>query len=216
MLELNKLYLMDCQEGMAQFPDGYFALAIVDPPYGVTDLKGNDVMAGKRLDKYGDPYGANMLKPGPEYFKELFRVSKHQIVFGYNHLSDMLPAAKEFIFWYKRQPAPSFADGELAWTSFSGNAKCFDYAYYASIGMDKDMKRQHPMQKPIPLYNWILRTYEKQIGGGVVLDTHVGSASSLVACYQAGVDYVGFEINPVFYEAAQERLEAHMNQMRFV
>lgn len=176
MLELNHLYNMDCMEGMREFPDKYFSLAIVDPPYGITDQKGNDVMTGGRLDKYGDPSGANMLKPGPEYFEELFRVSQNQIVFGYNHLSDLLPAAKEFIFWYKHQPAPSFADGELAWTSFSGNAKCFDFAYYASVGMDSDMKRQHPMQKPIPLYSWILRTYEKQIGGGASYWTPTSAA----------------------------------------
>ncbi len=164
MLEHNKIYLMDCMVGMRQFPDKYFSLAIVDPPYGITDKNGNDVMTGGRLDKYGNPYGANMLKPTAAYFEELFRVSRHQIVFGYNHLSDMLPPAKEFIFWYKHQPAPSFADGELAWTSFPGNAKCFSFPYYASVGMDKDMKRQHPMQKPIPIYAWILKTYGEQAG----------------------------------------------------
>lgn len=215
MLELNQIYLMDCMDGMKEFPDKYFALALCDPPYGIVDKHGRDALTGGWLDKYGDTHTANMYKPTPEYFAELFRVSKHQVIFGYNHLSDMLPAAREFIFWKKNQPMPSFADGELAWTSFSGNARCFDYTYRSTLGADKDMSRQHPLQKPIPLYAWILKTYADKIeeGGGIVLDTHVGSASSLVACYQAGLQYVGFEINPVYHESAVERIEAHKAQM---
>ena len=155
---------------------------------------------------------ANDLKPGADYFKELFRVSKNQIIWGYNHLSDMLPAAKEFIFWYKHQPVESYADGELAWTSFKGNAKCFDYPYFGSVGTDPD--RIHPTQKPVALYAWLLNRYAKQ--GDKIIDTHAGSASSLIACYNSGLDFVGAEINKSFYRKAAARLEGVMAQMRLI
>ena len=109
----------DCMEGMKRFPDGYFDLAIADPPYGIE----NGNRATSSLRKYGGLDFANDKKPKKKYFDELFRVSKNQIIWGYNHLSDMLPSTKEFIFWYKHQPVDSYSDGELAWTSFKKNCK---------------------------------------------------------------------------------------------
>ena len=109
----------DCMEGMKRFPDGYFDLAIVDPPYGIE----NGNRATSSLRKYGGLDFANDKKPEKKYFDELFRVSNNQIIWGYNHLSDMLPSTKEFIFWYKHQPVDSYSDGELAWTSFKKNCK---------------------------------------------------------------------------------------------
>lgn len=114
MLELNRAYCMDCMEGMKQFPDNYFDLAVVDPPYGIE----NSFKACSRIAKYGNMKTVNDAVPQKEYFEELFRVSKNQIVWGYNHLSNMLPTTKEFLFWYKHQPVDSYSDGELAWTSF--------------------------------------------------------------------------------------------------
>ena len=155
---------------------------------------------------------ANDSKPSPEYFAELFRVSKNQIIWGYNHLSDMLPACKEFVFWYKHQPVDSYADGELAWTSFHGNAKCFDYPFFGGVNAEAD--RIHPTQKPVALYAWLLGQYAKQ--GDIILDTHTGSASSLIACYNAGYDFVGAEIDPEFYKKAMRRLANVMSQMRLI
>ena len=197
---------MDCMDGMKQFPDKYFDLAIVDPPYGIERFKNAQPT---RLDKYGSLATANDLRPTQEYFAELFRVSKKQIVWGYNHLSDMLPTTKEFIFWYKQQPLPSFSDGELAWTSFDKTAKCFNFRYSGAHGAE--LHRIHPTQKPVALYTWLLNKYAKP--GDKILDTHVGSASSLIACHKLGFEYVGFEIDPHYYKLSKQRLENEMAQV---
>jgi site-specific DNA-methyltransferase (adenine-specific) len=192
-------------EGMKQFPDKYFELAIVDPPYGI-ETRGNAqdrFRMGMQLNTVNDA------KPNSEYFRELFRVSKNQIIWGYNHLSDMLPTCREFIFWYKHNPVVTFSDGELAWTSFQKTAVCFDYMYYGGTNTEKD--KIHPTQKPIKLYEWLLTKYAKQ--GDKILDTHVGSASSLIACHNCGFDYIGFEIDKDYYEAACNRIEAHKRQI---
>ena len=207
MLELNHFYNMDCMEGMKQFPDKYFELAIVDPPYGI-ETRGH---AQDRFRMGMQLNTANDMKPNKKYFEELFRISKNQIIWGYNHLSDMLPSCREFIFWYKHQPVITFSDGELAWTSFQGTAKCFDYPFFGGVNAEKP--KIHPTQKPVALYEWLLQHYAKP--GDKILDTHVGSASSLIACYEMGFDYVGFELDPDYYKAANERLEAFKAQVRF-
>lgn len=198
-------YNVDCMEGMKEFPDGFFDLAIVDPPYGIE--KGFSAIS--RIAKYGRMDIVNDARPNQEYFNELFRVSKNQIVWGFNHLSDLLPTTKEFIFWYKHNPVDSYSDGELAWTSFSKTAKCFDYPYWGGYNADK--YRIHPTQKPVALYKWILDNYAKP--GDKILDTHVGSASSLIACEDFGFQYVGFEIDKEYYEKGVERLEQNRAQI---
>lgn len=159
-------YNGDCMDYLPEFPDGYFDLAIVDPPYNVQSLyvKANSASnANSRLKKYGNLANANNNRPDKKYFDELFRVSKNQIVWGYNHLSDLLPTTTEFIFWYKHNPVVSYSDGELAWTSFKRTAVCFDYPYYGCHG--SDTIRISPVQKPIALYIWILKRYAHE--GGV-------------------------------------------------
>lgn len=174
----------DCMEVMRTIPDKAFDLAIVDPPYGIE--KGFSDFS--RIRKYGQMNSVNDYKPTPEYFAELFRVSKNQIVWGYNHLSDMLPTTKEFIFWYKHQPVKSYSDGELAWTSFNKTAKCYDYSFFGSKGADKD-GRIHPTQKPVELYKWILSNYANP--GDKILDTHLGSGSICIACDDLGFEMTG-------------------------
>ena len=198
-------YNIDCMEGMREFPDNYFELAIVDPPYGIE--KG--LSASSRISKYGRMDIVNDARPNQEYFNELFRVSKNQIVWGFNHLSDLLPTTKEFIFWYKHNPVDSYSDGELAWTSFTKTAKCFDYPYWGGYNADK--YRIHPTQKPVALYKWILDNYAKP--GDKILDTHVGSASSLIACEDFGFQYVGFEIDKEYYDKGVKRLEQNRAQI---
>ena len=202
--ELNNLYNMDCMEAMKEMPDNYFELAIVDPPYGLGDAVVN---SGGRFKKYKNKNGNWDNKPPNEkYFKELIRVSKNQIIWGGNYFIDKLKPTKCFLIWDKERPqGVSFASSELAWTSFDRVVKTF----YMRPQGQKD--RFHPTQKPIKLYKWLLANYAKE--GDKILDTHVGSASSLIACHDLGFDYMGFELDKDYYKAAKERLEKHTAQM---
>ena len=188
---------MDCMEYMKDIPDKFFDLAIVDPPYGIDKA----FTPPSRISKYGQTITTNDNKPNKAYFDELFRVSQNQIIFGYNHLSDMLPKCKEFIFWYKHQPVVSYADGDLAWTSFQKSAKCFDYPFFGNINAEKG--RIHPMQKPIALYHWILKNYGKE--GFKILDTHLGSGSSRIAAYKLGFDFYATEIDRTYFDDQEKR-----------
>jgi len=201
---MNIAYHMDCMDYMRGLPDRAFSLAIVDPPYGIE--KG--FQATSRIAKYGQMKSVNDLKPDKAYFSELFRISENQIIWGYNHLSDLLPKAKEFIFWYKHQPVTTYADGELAWTSFTKTAKCFDYPYFGTH--NADARRIHPTQKPVALYTWLLQNYAKT--GNTILDTHLGSGSSRIAAYDLGFEFVGCELDKDYFDAQEERFHAHIAQ----
>lgn len=200
----NIAYNIDCMKYMHTLPDKAFDLAVVDPPYGI-DTKGhaqNRFSMGMPLDL------VNGAKPAKEYFNELFRVSKNQIIWGYNHLSDMLPACREFIFWYKHNPVVTYSDGELAWTSFQRTAVCFDYPFFGFHGAEKD--KIHPTQKPVALYEWLYQRYAKP--GDKILDTHLGSGSSRIAAYDMGLDFVGCEIDKTYYKLQEERFVRHTAQ----
>lgn len=199
-------YNVNCMDYLRTVPDKAFDLAVVDPPYGIK----NGFHTTSRIKKYGDMKYVNDASPSQEYFEELFRVSKNQIVWGYNHLSCFLPPTKEFIFWYKHNPVESYSDGELAWTSFCKTAKCFDYEFFGAVG--KENKRIHPTQKPVALYAWIFRNYAKP--GNKILDTHLGSGSSRIAAYNAGLSFVGCEIDREYYEAQEKRFAEHTAQVR--
>jgi len=197
----------DNMQLMSRYEDNYFDLAIVDPPYGI-ETKGN---AQDRFRMNKDLSLINDIKPTKEYFNQLFRVSKNQIIWGYNHLSDMLPSSREFIFWYKHQPVVTFSDGELAWSSFTKTAKCFDYPYYKANIENKGQKI-HPTQKPVKLYEWLLMNYAKE--GDKILDTHLGSGSLAIACHNLGYDLTACELDKEYYESAIKRLENHTAQLR--
>ena len=193
-------YNMDCMQGMKEFPDKYFDLAIVDPPYGI------NIQKSGRLGRYNTKNVWDSEIPSDDYFNELFRVSKNQIIWGGNYFD--LPPTKCFLIWDKKQPENiSFASCEFAWTSFDSVAKTF---YYSPMN-DTD-KRIHTTQKPVALYEWILSRYAKD--GDIILDTHVGSASSLIACYNTNHKFVGFELDKYYYELSKKRLDAEMAQMR--
>ena len=193
-------YNMDCMQGMKEFPDKYFDLAIVDPPYGI------NIQKSGRLGRYNNQNVWDDKIPNDDYFNELFRVSKNQIIWGGNYFP--LKPTKCFLIWDKKQPENiSFASCEFAWTSFDSVAKTF---YYSPMN-DKD-KRIHTTQKPVALYEWILSRYAKE--GDIILDTHVGSASSLIACYNTNHKFVGFELDKYYYELSKKRLDAEMAQMR--
>lgn len=191
---------MDCMQGMKEFPDKYFDLAIVDPPYGI------NIQKSGRLGRYNTKNVWDSEIPSDDYFNELFRVSKNQIIWGGNYFD--LPPTKCFLIWDKKQPENiSFASCEFAWTSFDSVAKTF---YYSPMN-DTD-KRIHTTQKPVALYEWILSRYAKP--NDIILDTHVGSASSLIACYNTNHNFVGFEIDEYYYKVSKQRLDTEMAQMR--
>lgn len=193
-------YNMDCMQGMKEFPDKYFDLAIVDPPYGI------NIQKSGRLGRYNTKNVWDSEIPSDDYFNELFRVSKNQIIWGGNYFD--LPPTKCFLIWDKKQPENiSFASCEFAWTSFDSVAKTF---YYSPMN-DTD-KRIHTTQKPVALYEWILSRYAKP--NDIILDTHVGSASSLIACYNTNHNFVGFEIDEYYYKVSKQRLDTEMAQMR--
>ena len=189
----------DNMELMARYEDNYFNLAIVDPPYGI-GLDGGQIGYSKHKKKDWD-----RCSPPKEYFDELFRVSKNQIIWGFNHFLDKLPNTKAVIFWNKHQNG-YFAEGELAWCSV-GTVKYYDRAYQKDIG-----NKIHPTQKPVALYEWLLMNYAKE--GDKILDTHLGSGSIAIACHNLGFDLTACELDKEYYDAAIKRIEQHKNQTR--
>lgn len=202
-------YNMDCMEGMKQFPDKFFDLAVVDPPYGIGENGSKNHTRGNlaTATNYKSFAGGDKKPPDEDYFTELFRVSKNQIVFGANHfISRFSKDSSCWIVWDKDNTG-DFADCELAWTSFPSAVRKFKFRWNGMLQENMKNKeiRIHPTQKPVALYEWILNNYAKP--GDKILDTHVGSASSLVACHNLGFQYVGFELDPDYFKAATERLE---------
>jgi len=210
-------YNMDCMEGMKQFPDKYFELAIVDPPYGIgEDGKKNHSRSVLAEAKKYNPKKWDNKPPDKEYFTELVRVSKNQIIWGANHFISRIPFdSPSWIVWDKQNGDNDFADCELAYTSFKTAVRKYEFRWAGMLqGNMKDKeKRYHPTQKPVALYEWLLHNYAKK--GDKILDTHVGSASSLVACYNLGFDYVGFELDKDYYDAASKRIDENKAQIRF-
>lgn len=202
---------MDCMDGMRLFPDKYFQLAIVDPPYGIgadkfsnaSGWKGG-ISTAKKVKK--DKKSWDDKAPDPEYFAELFRVSANQIIWGGNYFD--LPPTRGIIAWDKYMVWENFSQFELAWTSFNRPAAVFRFS---NSGNRDGKKKIHPTQKPVQLYDWLLNKYANP--GDIILDTHVGSASSLIACRKNGFKYVGFEKDRDYYIAAKKRLDEYTDQM---
>jgi site-specific DNA-methyltransferase (adenine-specific) len=192
----------DCMDGMARYPDKYFDLAIVDPPYGL----GKKIYSGGTKGcKFQTLFGENKWDndtPKQEYFDELFRVSKNQIIWGGNYFD--LPPTRTIICWDKLKGDNNFSMWEMAWTSFDEPAKIYRKS---SMG-----DRIHPTQKPIDLYKWLLGKYAKQ--GDKILDTHLGSGSSRIAAYEMGFDFTAFELDAEYFEAQEKRYKAHIAQLK--
>jgi len=208
MFERPGLYNADCMEAMREFPAGFFDIAIVDPPYNIPGLQNRKTEKSSRLRKYGDVSQANNEPPKQEYFDELLRVSKNAIVWGGNYFP--LPPCRCFLVWYKHQPVVSYSDCELAWTSYDRPAKVIDLPYFGAVGRDRE--RIHPTQKPVRLYEKILEFFADE--NTKILDTHAGSASSLIACERRGIQNAwGFEIDPEYYRKATERMAREREQL---
>ena len=207
----------DCMIGMARYPDKHFDLAIVDPPYGIGENGNKNKSRGKlAIAKDYKPFAGLDIEPPSEcYFTELFRVSKNQIVFGANHFISRMPINSSCWIVWDKDNSGNFADCELAWTSFKTAVRKFEYRWNGMLQGDMKNKenRIHPTQKPVALYKWLLKNYAKP--GDLILDTHVGSASSLIACHDMGFRAVGFEIDEDYYKQSKERLEIVQRQVRF-
>jgi len=199
-------------ELMARYPDNYFDLAICDPPYGIGEgLKkrgmGTSAMGGNYTIKNWDKE-----TPNDEYFKELFRVSKHQIIWGANYMSKYLPSSMGWIFWDK-DASGGFSDGELAFTSFDRALKKIKLTWMGmrQHDMKNKEKRIHPTQKPVKLYEWLLMNYAKE--GDKILDTHGGSMSIALACHNLGFDLTLCELDKEYFDSAIKRFEQHKQQL---
>ena len=186
---------------MARYPDKYFDLAIVDPPYGI-DINSSGTYFKEKYDiKNWDKE-----TPKDEYFTELQRVSKNQIIWGGNYFLDRLGNCKCFIIWDKKIAEDmSFAMCEMAWTSFKNGAKIYKITA-------TQLERIHPTQKPISLYKWILDKYAKQ--GDKILDTHLGSGSIAIACHDYGFELTACELDKEYYDKAIQRIKNHTNQQK--
>lgn len=189
---------IDCMEYMAGLPDKSFDLAIVDPPYGLgTKLTRG---GGSHLKFKNHKEIENWdVAPAPEYFDELRRVSKNQIIWGGNYFD--LPPCRGFIIWDKKQSVPNFSACEFAWSSIDGVSKLFSYRQAGFFGETKI----HPTQKPVDLYSFLLNTFAGT--SDRILDTHLGSGSSAIAAHYFGVDFVGCELDTDYYQAALKRFE---------
>jgi site-specific DNA-methyltransferase (adenine-specific) len=199
-----RLYNRDCLEAMREMEDNSFDLAIVDPPYGIGIA---DWDTKKDI-------------PTKEYFKELMRVSRNQIIWGANYFD--LPHTQAWVCWdktYKFKMNIPISEFELAWSSFEHKAAFCRFTYCGNfMGWDNpraDYNKPpniHPTQKPVALYIWLLEKYAKP--GQTILDTHLGSGSIALACHDLGYDLTGFELDEDYFQAASKRLQDHQRQLR--
>jgi site-specific DNA-methyltransferase (adenine-specific) len=203
--ELSSIvYNEDCLQALKLYPDKYFDLAVVDPPYGININESIGRYKGQKHSGAKKVTWDNSI-PTKEYFNELKRTSKDQIIWGGNYFS--LPANKCFLIWDKLfSDELSFSMYELAWTSFNTTAKGFKY------NPALDRPKLHPTQKPVALYDWIFNKYATE--GIKILDTHLGSGSSRIAAYKAGLNFVGFEIDAEYYEKQEKRFNDFKSQLR--
>lgn len=199
---ISEVFNEDCMIGMARYPDKYFDLAVVDPPYGLDSdsLNGRGKLKGRaiQMDTTWD------IAPPVEYFTELSRISKNQIIWGGNYFD--LPPTRCVIAWDKCQPWENFSQWEMAWTSFDSPAALFRFD-------NRTGGKIHPTQKPVELYDWLYKRFI--LNGGKVIDTHLGSGSNRIAANKAGnIDFTGFEIDKDYFEAQEKRWKAFIAQTR--
>jgi len=202
---MTQVFNRDCMEAMKEFPDKFFELAIVDPPYGNNDaigIKNGKSHAGIRKD-YKQ---FKNVAPQSEYFAELIRVSKNQIIWGANFFG----LSGGYICWNKNGTA--FGEAELAFCSYQNSVSVFEYTWNGMIQGDMKNKEEriHPTQKPIALYKWLLKNYAKE--GDKILDTHLGSGSSRIAADQMGFDFWGYELDKDYFEASVKRFNQYKAQ----
>ena len=210
MPEIN-LYNEDCMEALKGMKDNQYDLAIVDPPYGIG---ANKMTLGNGRNKiYRGSNDWDNKTPSEEYFNELFRISKHQIIWGANNMTPFLPPISSWIYWDKGTGENDFSDGELAFSSKGGALRAYKFGWVGNNAKDGLHKvRIHPTQKPVALYKWLLKNYAKE--GDKILDTHGGSMSIAIACHDMKFDLDLYEIDKDYYEAGVKRYNNHKRQLQ--
>jgi len=213
--QMIELINIDCMEYMKSCKDNEFDLAIVDPPYGIGESGSRNKTRGKlaKAKDYKPFYGDDLKSPDEEYFNELIRISRNQIIWGANHFIDKIAIGSPcWIVWDKQNGTSDFADCELAWTSFNSAVRKFSFMWAGMLQGDMKNKehRIHPTQKPTKLYKWLLDNYAKK--DYKIIDTHLGSGSSAIAAHYFGCDFVGCEIDVDYFNAAKERFENETKQ----
>ncbi len=203
---ISEVKNMDCIEYMQKFSDKYFDLAIVDPPYGININVSMGRRKGDKKSDYHKFYGNDSSIPSKEYFVELKRVSKNQIIWGGNYMTEYLNPSSCWLLWDKKfSEDVTFAQFEMAWTSFKSSAKKFDKS-------PNQLNRIHPTQKPVALYRWILQNYAKE--GDKILDTHLGSGSSRIAADMEGFDFYACELDKDYFDASCKRFDQYKLQQK--
>ncbi len=202
------IYNMDCLKAMQDMKDNQYDLAIVDPPYGINQDKG--IQIGKWARNIHKTKNWDNTIPSKEYFKELKRISKNQIIWGGNYFINYLFNTRCMLVWDKKNGTNPLSDCELAWTSFTTSVRKFTYNHIQDY--NSNIKRIHPTQKPVQLYKWILQNYAKE--GDTILDTHLGSGSIAVACHDMGFSLDAYELDTDYYNSACKRLKEHQRQLK--
>ena len=215
--EIN-LHLGDSLEAMKLMPDNAYDLAIVDPPYGIGEMGQRNVSGNRPTAKWKNPKSQEYKTfddsetPSQEYFNELKRVSKNQIIWGGNYFTEHLEPSKGWIVWNKLADIKEHLSmAELAWSSFDRKCNMYDYLW-AGFKKSHQIKRIHPTQKPVKLYEWLLTNYAKE--GNKILDTHLGSCSIAIACHNLKFDLDGWELDEDYYKAGVKRFEQHKKQLQ--
>lgn len=212
-IELNRIYNEDCLETMKRIPDNFVDLVLTDPPYGIGVDKSMAKDSGTKRGKsaaqrsHYKSNGWDNTIPSHEVFNEIFRVSKHQVIFGGNYFSDYLPASPSWIVWDKDNGNNGYADCELIWTSHKSAIRLKRYKWHGMLqeDMKNKEKRYHPTQKPVPLMRWILSRYAKE--GDLVYDPFIGSGTTARACVDLRFNYIGSEISKEYCDITEERLK---------
>ena len=204
----SEVFNTDCLEAMKLYPDNYFELAIVDPPYGININVSMGRRKGDKKSNYHKFAGNDSEIPNEEYFIELFRVSKNQIIWGGNYMTDFLRPSSCWLLWDKGfSQEVTFAQFEMAWTSFNTSAKKYDKH-------PNQLNRIHPTQKPVALYRWLLQNYAKE--GDKILDTHLGSGSSRIAADMEGYNFTGYELDKDYFQASVKRFNEYKLQVKLL
>ena len=202
---VSDVYLIDNMELMAKYEDNYFDLAVVDPPYGIGINISMGRRKGDKKSKYHKFAGEDSAIPNKDYFKELFRVSNNQIIWGGNYMTDHITPSPCWLLWDKGfSEDVTFAQFEMAWTSFKSSAKKFDKH-------PNQLNRIHPTQKPVALYDWIFSKYATE--GVKILDTHLGSQSSRISAHKNKMHFVGCELDPDYFKDGNKRFDRYVSQL---